>query len=133
MNETATQIWNVLSAAYPEWRGHRRERDSGDLEVFVPSPNSAAGGLLVLTSGDDVWLGLATPYMRYPIDDADELLSLIELLLRDEVFFVSTTRDGEWTGTTLVRAGDDVAVEPGEAAQVVSWSGEHDRTLTAGD
>ena len=68
--------------------------------------------------------------MWYPVDDEPELLTIVDQLLRDELRFARTTdADGAWTGTTLIRRIEDLNLEEGEAATVLSWSGAHDQTV----
>ena len=71
-----------------------------------------------------------TPQMWYPVDDEPELLTIVDQLLRDELRFARTTdADGAWTGTTLIRRIEDLDLEEGETATVLSWSGAHDQTV----
>jgi hypothetical protein len=64
------------------------------------------------------------------------MINVIRQLLADEVFLVVVMSGNEWTGTSLIRQdvpGDIPQLEPGELAQVVSWSGKYDRTIRAGE
>jgi hypothetical protein len=50
----------------------------------------------------------------------------------DKVFFAVVTHGDQWAGTTLMRQdvpGDVPPLKFGEAAQIVSWSGKHDRII----
>jgi hypothetical protein len=71
--------------------------------------------------------------MCHGVDDEEEMLTVVNQLLRNEVLFVRTVdAQGTWTGTTLVRRVEDVTLETGETATVVSWSGRRDSTQSAG-
>jgi hypothetical protein len=57
------------------------------------------------------------------------LVTIIDQLLRDEVLFVRTTdANGAWAGTTLVRRLEDLNLNEGETATLLSWSGSRDQT-----
>jgi hypothetical protein len=71
---------------------------------------------------------LALPQMWYSVDDQEELLTIVDQLLRDEVLFVRTTdASGAWVGTTLVRRIEDLDLKQGETATLLSWSGRRDQ------
>ena len=131
LNHLAIKTWAALSARYPEWAEYLGSRGDGDLEVAVPSPpGSRAGHLVVFTNlGKDIWVRFSPPCMCYAVDDEDELVSVIDDLLSGEASFVSTWRGDEWTGTTLIKAGHQPSVEPGQIAHVVSWKGNDDRVV----
>lgn len=129
MNPFARRVWSRLVSEHPEWREQTVVLDNGDFECAIPAPlGSKALHLIVFTSrGKDLWVRYALPQMCYPLDDEDEMLSIIGQLLRDEALFVVTKKGGEWTSTTLIYPEDEPEVEPGEVANVVSWSGKLDR------
>jgi hypothetical protein len=131
LNPFATRIWARLVLEYPEWQQYRGMLPGGDLECAVPAPSgSHAGHLILFTSeGRDLWVRYSPPQMCYPLDDEDEMLSIVRQLLRNEALFVVTRKADEWTGTTLIRPGQEPDVPTGEVANVVSWSGALDRTV----
>jgi hypothetical protein len=131
MNPFATRIWSRLAAEHPEWQQYGTTLADGNLECAVPAPaGSRAGHLIVFTSdGQDLWVRFAPPQMCYSLDGEDEMLAIVGLLLRNEALFVVTRKGDEWTGTTLIRPGQEPDVPAGEVADVVSWSGALDRTV----
>lgn len=131
LNPLAARVWARLVSEYPEWREHADTLENGDLECAVPAPpGSSAGHLVVFTArGENLWVRYSPPQMCYALDDEDEMLSIVRQLLHDEALFVATRNGTDWTGTTLIRPGDIPHVEPGEIAQVVSWSGKLDRVV----
>lgn len=89
MTPTAERTWAQLIGRYPNWEPYFDTLDGGELEVAVPAPaGSNAGHLVVFTYGEDVWLRYAWPCMCYPLDDEEEMFSVIEHLLNDEALFV---------------------------------------------
>jgi hypothetical protein len=54
--------------------------------------------------------------MWYLVDDEQELITIVDQILRDELLFVRTTdANGAWAGTTLVRR-IDLELNEGETA-----------------
>src|SRR5262249_45359900 len=131
LNELASKTWEALSGKYPGWGNHLDSRGADDLEVAVPAPSgSKAGHLIVFTNnGEDLWVRFSPPSMCYAVDNEKELLWIIDQLLSGEASFVTTWRGNQWTGTTLVKAGQQPGLEPGEVAHVVSWTGLDDRVV----
>ena len=131
LNELATRTWAALSARYPTWALYLDSRAEDDLEVAIPSPaGSRAGHLVVFTNGGkDVWVRFSPPSMCYAVDDEQELFQIIDQLLSGKASFVTTWRGDQWTGTTLIKAGHQPNLEPGEIAHVVSWNGSDDRVV----
>jgi hypothetical protein len=129
MCPVAADLWRELQAAHPEWEQYLQVVDSGDIEVALPAPDGSRAGHLVLFTafGKDLWLRFSPPQMCYPVDNASEMLRVAEALLNDEVVFVRITKDLEWAGTTLVKPDAEPALEPGQVADVTSWSGRHDK------
>jgi hypothetical protein len=130
LNPRAARAWSRLVDKYPEWSTHFGTCGRDDLEVAIPAPSgSNAGHLIVFTNGVDLWLRYSHPRMCYLVDDEDEMLSIVEWLLRDEVLFVVIMSGDEWAETTLIRPGQEPNLEVSQIAQVVSWSGRYDRTV----
>jgi hypothetical protein len=132
LNALAKRVWTRLLAEYPDWQPHFEAKD-GDLEVAVPAPlGSKAGHLIISTArGEDIWVRYSLPYMSYGVDDEDEMLSIVKELLAEQAAFVVIMSGSEWTETTLLRPGQEPRVESGQVAHVVSWSGVHDKTISA--
>ena len=71
----------------------------------------------------------APSQMWYSVDDEQELITIVDQLLLDEVLFVRTTdATGAWAGTTLGRRIQDLELNEGETATLLSWSGSRDQT-----
>src|SRR5579863_9567736 len=107
LNPFSSKIWACIIKKYPNWQPYLGIRDKDDLEVAVPAPPGSKAGHLIIftTSGKDLWIRFALPYMCYPIDGLDEMLSVIKLLLDDDTCMVAIAEDNEWVETTLARAG----------------------------
>jgi hypothetical protein len=138
LNPLARRVWTALIAAYPEWSKYFGTCGEDDLEAAIPAPiGSNAGHLVIFTAkGKYLWLRFSPPSMSYSVDDETEMVHFIRQLLADKVFLVVVMGGNEWTGTTLIRQdvpGDIPRLEPGELAQVASWSGKYDRTIRAGE
>jgi|HubBroStandDraft_2_1064218.scaffolds.fasta_scaffold1193146_1 hypothetical protein len=136
LNPLARRVWNALIADHPDWSEYFGTCGEDDLEAAIPAPTgSNAGHLVIFTAnGTDLWLRFRPPSMCYSVDDETELVDVIRQLLRDKVSLVVIMRGNEWAGTTLIRQGvpgDIPQLEPGEVAQVVSWSGKYDRIIRA--
>jgi hypothetical protein len=56
--------------------------------------------------------------------------AVIDALLRDDAFFVVVTDGDEWVETTLLRPGEEPVLKEGQVANLVSWSGRHDKIVT---
>jgi hypothetical protein len=70
--------------------------------------------------------------MFYGVEDEAELLGCVHDLLTEEALFVEIVDSkGKWAGTTFVRPGQAVDLEPGQNAIVLSWSGQFDAAYVA--
>jgi hypothetical protein len=102
----------------------------------VLAPEGSRAGALVVCTGDDgdIWVHFAPAQMWYAVDDEEEMLRVVELLLRDGLLFVRTVdAKAVWTGTTLVKRAEDVKLGEGEAATVLSWSGRRDQAVPSAE
>ena len=129
LTPTARRRWEALVEAYPTWEPHRRVMESGELEVYVPSPNPQVGGLIVLTSGQDTWIRFSPPQMLYLVDDDEEMLNIVRWLLADEVLFVRITSKGQWTERPSLLRTESRHWSRERSPQVLSWTGRHDRIV----
>jgi hypothetical protein len=85
LSQVAERTWKRLESEFPSWTAHLKNHD-GELEFAVPAPaGSAAGHLVALSNGNDLWVGFGLPHMCYAADDEDELVSLIKQLTADEI------------------------------------------------
>jgi hypothetical protein len=131
LNPVARRVATQLFSVRPEFQARLNVLDGCNFEASVPAPEgSHAGALVVCTAHDgDIWVHFAPPQMWYSVDDEQELIAIVDQLLRDEVLFVRTTdANGAWAGTTLARRLEDVELNQGETATLLSWSGSQDQT-----
>lgn len=125
----AQRVCERLIAAYPQFGAAIEPSGNSHFEASIPAPEGSQAGALVVCMAEngDVWVHFALPQMWYPIENEEEMLKILDLLLRDEVLFVRTVdANGNWLGTTLVCDTEDVEVQADEVATVLSWSGRRD-------
>jgi hypothetical protein len=133
LNPTARRFARALLRAFPQFSENLDATVDGHFETYVRAPTGSKAGVLACsTTGDgDVWIRFSPPGFFYPIDTEKELVRVVGALLRDEALFVRLRKRGQLSGGTLVNVGDKPAMEPGETARILSWSGRHDAALTA--
>jgi hypothetical protein len=134
VNPLAQRVSDALEHDRPEWSSSKQELEEGDVEFHILAPsNSRAGALVVSTArGEDIWIRFAPPHMFYGVEDEAELLGCVHDLLTEQALFVEIVDSkGKWAGTTLVRPGQAVDLEPGQNATVLSWSGRFDAAYVA--
>ena len=131
LNSLGMQVRDTLLERHPEWAPYVDARDDGDLELAVPAPqDSRAGHLVVFTNkGKDIWIRYGPAQMSYSADSLRELEAVIEALIADDAFFVVVKQGDEWVETTLLRSGEEPVLFEGQVANIVSWSGHHDKVL----
>lgn len=130
-NPVARSVRTALINRYPSFGADAEFRD-GDVEASIAAPfGSQAGCLVVFTKGKDMWLRFAPPQMCYPVDDTDEMLSILEQILSDVAVFAVVMSGEEWRETMLLKAGDRPTLSHDERAQIVSWSGKYDEVIDA--
>jgi len=131
-NALRRRIRDSLVREHPEWAECVETLETGDLELAVPAPRgSRAKNLVIFTSrGQDIWIRYAPPRMCYCVETEDEMHAVVGALLRDDAFFVVVNNGDEWIETTLLRPGEEPVLAEGQVANVVSWSGNHDRIVT---
>jgi hypothetical protein len=126
----AKRVGAVLLAERPDWEKYLSCSDSGELEIAIPAPEgSNAGHLVVSTNDADIWVRFAPPRMCYAVGSESEMISFINALLADPVVFIVIMNDDDWVETALARAGEEPELQQGQTAQILSWTGIHDRTL----
>jgi hypothetical protein len=130
-NALARHVLDALVERHPEWAAYADVRQSGDLVLAVPAPEgSRAKALVVQTQeGQDIWIRFAPRHAFYSVDSDDELHQVVDALLADRVSFLMITNGDEWVETTLLSAGQEPVLQEGQVANVVSWSGRHDRIV----
>jgi hypothetical protein len=131
LNGLANRLQAAMLARHPEWSSHVEELRGGDIELAIPAPRaSRAKHLIVSTSrGVDLWVRFSPPYMAYSADSEEELVRVVEAIIRDRAFFMVVAAGDERVETTLLRPGEEPVLRPGQVAEVVSWSGLCDRTV----
>lgn len=132
LNPLARSVRDSLLARHTGWRDHVGVGEDGDLELAVEAPQgSRAGHLVIFTAqGKDIWIRYAPPHACYAVDSDQEMHLVVDALLRDDAFFVVVTNGDEWVETTLLRPGQEPILADGQVANMVSWSGRHDRIIT---
>jgi hypothetical protein len=132
LNALGSRVRDSLLARHPEWSDYVTVLPSGDLETGVPAPRgSRAGHLVIFTArGEDTWIRYSPARACYCVGSDREMHAVLEALLRDDAFFVVVTNGDEWIETTLLRPGEEPVLKDGYVANVVSWSGRHDRIVT---
>src|SRR5579871_52135 len=133
MNPLAAQTQRHLANAFPDWERYFGICGQDDFEAAIPAPaGSGAGHLVIFTDqGKYLWIRFSSPYMCYLVDDMDEMIGTVQGLIRNEICMVTVTETAgdAWVETTLCRPTDRIPVQPGRTARIISWSGDHDRTL----
>jgi hypothetical protein len=132
LNPLAIEVRDSLVVRHVDWTAYVDVLDGGDLEVAVPAPRgSRAGHLVVFThQGEDRWIRLSPGNASYYAETDREMHAVIEALLSDDAFFVVVSYGDEWVETTLLRPGEEPVLHEGQVANVVSWSGRHDKVIT---
>jgi hypothetical protein len=131
LNPLAERVRDSLLHAHRDWAQYVDVLPGGDLEIAIPAPEgSRAGHLVIFTArGEDMWLRYAPPRACYCVETDRELHAVVQALLADDAFFVVVTDGDEWVETTLLRPGQEPVLREGQVANVVSWSGRHDRIV----
>jgi hypothetical protein len=131
-NPLADTVRHALMDAHPEWSAYVGSLAGGDVEVVIPAPRGSRARQLIISTddGQDIWLRFAPPYMAYCVGSEYEMHAVIAALLRDDAFFVVVTRGDDWLETALLRPGEAPVLLEGQTANIVSWSGLHDRIVT---
>lgn len=132
LNALARRVRESLLAKHTEWGEYVEAGEGGDLELAVPAPQGSRAGHLVIFTvrGEDIWIRYAPPRACYAVDSDREMHLVVDALLRDDAFFVVVTNGDEWVESALFRPGEEPILEHGQVANMVSWSGRHDRIVT---
>jgi hypothetical protein len=80
--------------------------------------------------GEETWIRFAPVRACYRPGTDREMHLVIDALLRDDAFFVVVTDGDAWIETSLLRPGEEPVLREGQVANVLSWSGRHDRIVT---
>ena len=131
-NPLAIRVCDALLRAHADWADSVKWLASGDVRIAVPAPQrSRAGRLTVFTRrGEEMWIRYSPAHACYCAGTERELQAVIAALLADDAFFVVVTDGDEWIETSLLRPGEEAVLREGQVANVVSWSGVHDKIVT---
>jgi hypothetical protein len=131
LNPLGIRIRDSLLARHRDWTDRVKTLATGDLEVSIPAPKgSRAGHLAIFTArGVDTWIGYSPPRARYAVESDRQMHAVLRALLEDDAFFVVVTSGDAWIETSLLRPGEEPVLMDGQMANVVSWSGRHDRIV----
>lgn len=77
-----------------------------------------------------MWVRFSPNYLSYPVDDEDEMVSIIRQLTDDSILFRVVTKDDECVETTLTKSKNEARPLSGQTVRFISWSGKYDRLLT---
>ena len=132
MNPLGERMRDGLVRQHPEWSEYVDILPGGDLELAIPAPQGSRAGHLVISTaaGEDIWIRYSPPRMFYAVESEEELHTVLGALLSDRAFFLVVSNGDEWIETSLLRPGEEPILAEGEVANVVSWSGHHDRIIT---
>lgn len=132
MNPFSQTLSAKLLSLFPEMEDQSEAADEHATLVF-PNPNGAdLGGLVIQTSEDnELWIRIFPGHSAYLVDSEEDLISIINGVLKDEILWVIGLKGGEWFETSLVYAVEDIDAAPDVMHYVFSWSGERDATVTA--
>ena len=131
LNTFAEIVRGWIAQSFKTTRFVVRRLGDDDLEAYLRAPRgSRAHALVIYTDRGNLWVRFGPPNMHYSIDDRVELAAIVRSLLNERAVFVATYRGNDWRGTTLMRPGGSPPLRRGERAEVVSWSGRFDATVT---
>jgi hypothetical protein len=132
LNPLGIRVRDSILRAHQDWADYVGVLPSGDLEIAVPAPRgSRAGHLVIFTArGEDTWIRYSPPRACYGVETDREMHAVVGALLADEAFFAVVTDGDEWVETSLLRPGEEAVLREGQVANVVSWSGLHDKVVT---
>jgi hypothetical protein len=132
LNPLGIRVRDSVLRQHADWDEYVSVLPSGDLEIAVPAPRgSRAGHLVIFTArGQDTWIRYSPARACYCVETDQEMHAVVEALLADTAFFVVVTDGDSWLETSLLRPGEEPVLGEGQVANVVSWSGVHDKVLT---
>jgi len=132
LNPLGIQVRDSLLRRHEDWGAYVSTLPSGDLELALPAPQgSRAGHLVIFTArGEDMWIRYSPARACYSVETDREMHAVIDALLADDAFFVVVTDGDTWIETSLLRPGEEPVLAEGQVANVVSWSGRHDKVVT---
>jgi hypothetical protein len=132
LNPLGIRIRDSVLQAHEDWAEYTRVRPSGDLEIAVPAPRgSRAKHLVIFTArGEETWIRYSPARACYRVETDREMHAVVEALLADRAFLVVVTDGDAWVETAILRPGEEAVLGEGQVANVLSWSGHHDKIVT---
>jgi hypothetical protein len=142
MNEFSERFAHALLDRYPAWREFIRKPQGEDqtdaLYLDVPRGKGDAVMLAITTEQDEVTVsfdGWHDHFGCWPGVTEEEAFSsaldTIDAIVRDQSLAVLVTRDGAWKWSSVIAPGEHVEIEKDEVAQITSWSGRFDQSITS--
>jgi hypothetical protein len=126
LSPVARRAWKRLESDFPALKAHLNMHD-GELEFAIPAPTGSTADYLVAFSHENqLWVCFNRPYLCYPADDANEMVSLIKRLAADDVVFKVVMKGDQWVETTLTKPQEKPESIPGQSVRFISWSGKFD-------
>jgi hypothetical protein len=142
MNEFSERFARALLDRYPAWREFIRKPRGEDqidaLYLDVPRGKGDTVMLAITTEQDEVTVsfdGWHDHFGFWPGVTEEEAFSgaldAIDAIVRDESLAVLVTRDGAWKWSSVIAPGEHVEIGEDEVAQITSWSGRFDQSITS--
>ncbi len=101
---------------------NRQDVTSQFLRLDLPAKNNAKfGGLVIQTTADKA--------KAYCVDSIDELVKIVEGVLKDEILWVIAFKEEDWVETTLIKCNYEIEKEKGLTYYIYSWSGTVDNLI----
>lgn len=132
LNPLGIRVRDSILRQHEDWAEYVSVLPSGDLEIAIPAPRGSRAGHLVIFTvrGEDTWIRYSPPQACYCVETDREMHAVVEALIGDDAFFVVVTDGDTWLETSLLRPGEEPVLAEGQVANVVSWSGRHDKVVT---
>jgi len=142
LNDLSDKLVKGLLAAHPDWEPYLEAAGCGDdlnqcVRLQIPPPGDTAEFLWLDTEDEEVTIGFREWHTHSPLwgpeveaNVVEWSLDLLHLIMDEQVIVVICYRHGQWTGSSLVEAGDTVVPPEEGEARVFSWRGTHDRVIT---
>ena len=132
LNPLAVRVRDSILRAHEDWAEYVVALASGDVEIAVPAPRGSRAGHLVIFTvrGEGAWIRFSPPRACYGVETDHEMHAVVRALIADDAFFVVVTYGDAWVETSLLRPGEEAVLAEGQVANVVSWSGHHDKVVT---
>lgn len=130
MNEFSQSVMDVITQHFPDLL-NTENKETPYLELVIPAKEEVAiGGMVIQVSEEnEIWLRNFHPYSAQSIENAEELIDVMKGIFADEIFWAMGYKEEEWIDTMLINNIEDAAMVNGAMYQILSWSGELDKTV----